>query len=650
MPRRGGGAGQGGASGGGGGGRRWNNDGGGRMHNYNEHDDRREKNQRRVSFKQNSNKNKNRMFGSALKRLEEDDIDMKDQAVVGNISRNNQFYRGGFRGRGRKDGRVNSPAPRQPFIPKKLIQGSSPWYQVTIPYGNKHEKSFILKALLTALAPDIFIPHCYNIVGNTAIFYVDEFSIAEKLNQTDRKITLPDGFKLGVKVKSGIPHVTIEGSVIEKMKLAMANRYNAATKALDLTKFHSDPSLIDVFCALFRPSILIAAVDIIAENIPDLEALNLNNNKIHSIENFKGISKKLPNLKILYLANNRIPHINSLEALKGFPLMELFLEGNPLADRFKEKDIYIREVRKRFPKIAKLDGADLPPVIGFDVSDDINLPPSKPSFLCNVEGQGVVKQFLEQYFALYDSESRQPLLDAYHENAMFSLSASYGSSLNNHNNFNNKLNSYTMHSRNLLRTQDRDVRNRHLKIGRLQVVSFLNDLPKTQHDPLSFTVDLTVFTPTMLMLTINGVFKETTIPTSSTSNRQWLPPIRSFHKTLVIVPFGGGFCIKNDILYVTNATPEQEAKCFKTPVSTPTPVPVQTAQIPAMTAPPVSANYAPNADPRQQMLQTLATYSNMNLEWCTNCLEQTQWNIEKAVIIFDQLHSQGKIPPEAFIK
>lgn len=78
------------------------------------------------------------------------------------------------------------------------------------------------------------------------------------------------------------------------------------------------------------------------------------------------------------------------------------------------------------------DGVVLPPVIGFDVSDDLVLPPSKPSFLCNVEGQIIVKQFLEQYFALYDSDSRQPLLDAYHENAMFSLSAIN----NNQNNYN----------------------------------------------------------------------------------------------------------------------------------------------------------------------------------------------------------------------
>lgn len=38
----------------------------------------------------------------------------------------------------------------------------------------------------------------------------------------------------------------------------------------------------------------------------------------------------------------QIPHINSLESLKGFGLVELCLEGNPMADRFKEKEVYVR--------------------------------------------------------------------------------------------------------------------------------------------------------------------------------------------------------------------------------------------------------------------------------------------------------------------
>ena len=33
--------------------------------------------------------------------------------------------------------------------------------------------------------------------------------------------------------------------------------------------------------------------------------------------------------------------------------------------------------------------------------------------------------FQEEYFKVYDSDNRQALLDAYHENAMMSMSASY---------------------------------------------------------------------------------------------------------------------------------------------------------------------------------------------------------------------------------
>lgn len=51
---------------------------------------------------------------------------------------------------------------------------------------------------------------------------------------------------------------------------------------------------------------MVAVIDIIAENIPDLEAINLNDNKINIVDNIKTLLKRLPNLKILYLANNRV--------------------------------------------------------------------------------------------------------------------------------------------------------------------------------------------------------------------------------------------------------------------------------------------------------------------------------------------------------
>ncbi|XP_059062645.1 nuclear RNA export factor 1 [Achroia grisella] len=608
--------------------------GGGRPRNWDhdhfEHDDRTHSNNtRRVSFKTGPNKGKNKFRNwKDPKLLLDDDIDM------GASGQMQQPRKGTFRGRG---GRLNSPVPRGHGIPrKKFIAGLLPWYQIIIPYGAKHEKDVILKSLMSYISPEVFIPHYYKINGNAAMFYVDDVKIAEKLFEADRKIVMSDGFRLVVIVRNSAPSVTVDAEMKEKMKQAMVKRYNAATKALDLTKFHTDPDLADIFCALFRPMIMLAVIDIIADNIPDLEALNLNDNKLHGMEHLKILSTKLKNLKILYLADNRIPYVGSLDALKSLPLVELFLTGNPLVNKFNDHEIYVSDVRKKFPKLTRLDGVDLPPAIGFDVSEDVALPSHQQSFLVDPAGQDLVREFLTQFFAIYDSESRQPLLEAYHEHASMSMAANYLSN-DGRNSQSTRLNAYISNSRNLIRITERESRRRHLKTGRLQVVSFLSDLPKTKHDLMGFAVDLIVFTPTMIVLTMNGVYKET----NTTGN-----PTRSFHRTFVIVPNPtGGFCVVNDLLYVTNTTKEQEDKAFATGESLPASVPTPAAAPAAVAAAPAASD-----DTRKMMLNMLGQQTGMNEFWSMNCLQETGWDFQRALFIFNQLQTEGKIPPEAFVK
>lgn len=142
--------------------------------------------------------------------------------------------------------------------------------------------------------------------GNAVSFYMEDHKMAEKLMHADRTIQMPNGFKMLIRVRSSIPPTNIDDALKERMKVVMAKRYNAQTKALDLTKFHTDPDLSDIFCALFRPSIMLAAINIIGENIPDMEALNLNDNKLHNLDHFKQLVLKAPNIKILYLGNNKV--------------------------------------------------------------------------------------------------------------------------------------------------------------------------------------------------------------------------------------------------------------------------------------------------------------------------------------------------------
>lgn len=196
-----------------------------------------------------------------------------------------------------------------------------------LPHGNKYGKSFILKTLLEHLTPLTLFPIMVSLqlhfstwfyltvyffvqwtgTGPSAVFYVDDSKVAEKLYSLDREIQCPDGFFLIIRVNVGYPTVDdVPPPMQEKIKVAMAKRYNSATKALDLTKFHTDPDLQDVFCALFKPIVAQAVFTIIYENIPEIEALNLQENRLQILSIVKKVIRQLEHLKVLHLGNNKV--------------------------------------------------------------------------------------------------------------------------------------------------------------------------------------------------------------------------------------------------------------------------------------------------------------------------------------------------------
>lgn len=107
-----------------------------------------------------------------------------------------------------------------------------------------------------------------------------------------------------------MPPIRLDATIRDRMKRAMEKRYNAALKALDLTQFHLDADLTDIYCGLSRTPIFSAAADIITENIADIEALKLDGNKINSLEMFRNFLNKLPHLKILHIGNNKVNYFS----------------------------------------------------------------------------------------------------------------------------------------------------------------------------------------------------------------------------------------------------------------------------------------------------------------------------------------------------
>lgn len=140
----------------------------------------------------------------------------------------------------------------------------------------------------------------------------------------------------------------------------------------------------------------------------------------------------------------------------------------------------------------------------------------------------------------------------------------------------------------------------------------------------------------MIVLTVTGLFKER-------HSDPKLEFVRVFQKNLVIVPNNGGFCIRNELLHINNSSPSQARNAFKTS-AIPQPAAVSVPAVPAQL--PIQPDDATKA----RMVEAMSQQSNMNLDWSRKCLEETQWDYNRAGYVFQELFKANKIPQEAFRK
>uniref|UniRef100_A0A9J7XFA2 Nuclear RNA export factor 1b n=2 Tax=Cyprinus carpio TaxID=7962 RepID=A0A9J7XFA2_CYPCA len=413
----------------------------------------------------------------------------------------------------------------------------------------------------------------------------------------------------------------------------MAKRFDGSQQALDLNNIRVDPDLVsqNIEVTLNRRNSMLAVIKIIEENIPELICLNLSNNRLYRLDDLADIVNKVPNLKILNLSHNELKTERELDKLKGLKLVELSLEGNPLCGHYKIQADYVRlvfsaiycqknTIHKYTNAKCRTSNHALLPYLAVTVLTSVLLQ-TQASYFCSEEIKNIILCFLQQYYSIYDSGDRQPLLQAYHDGAAFSLSIPF--TLQNPSN----LGEYQKDSRNIRRMKDDPTtRFRLIKHTRLNVVAFLNELPKTQHDIASLIVDVNTYTATLLAFTVSGVFKE--IDGKSRDS------FRAFSRVFIAVPAGNaGLCIVNDELFVRNATTEEIRRAFVAPAPTPSSSPVPT----------LSA-------PQQEMLAAFSQKSGMNLEWSQKCLQDNDWDFDRAAQIFTGLKAQGKIPDVAFVK
>ncbi|GFY50351.1 nuclear RNA export factor 1 [Trichonephila inaurata madagascariensis] len=500
------------------------------------------------------------------------------------------------------------------------------WYKIQIPHGKKSGKMFILKSL-QSVCDSPLMPINFHFSGNFAEFYVNDHDVADQVKRANRKITTPDGFKLLINVgRCSIPVFAIDPESEESIKNCMSSRYDAISHTLNLSKFHSDPSLkaLGLFVALNKSTILGIVAKIIKEHIPEIEVLDLSDNRLYIIDSLTSLVPVCKQLKSLILRNNKLRSVAELNSLKGLEITDLILDGNPLCDDFKDKTTYISAIRDRFPKLINLDGHSLPAPIGFDLGPE-TFPVSKKSFLAADDVKDLVIQFLDQYYTIYDSGDRTKLLDAYHDQANFSLCLSKHS----HKSCNGTLASYNLDNRDLLKVNDYGQRFKLLKQGKLSIVNALSELPQTMHDPTSFSVDIFHISPGLMSFSVVGVFKEVGADINNAT-------LKTFSRTYVVVAQGQGFVITNETLFIAHASQDQQSKAFKVPAPTPSPSPAPSTE-------------EKSAHEKQLLVIELSKQTGMNLEFSTKCLEENDWDPQRAFAVFLKFQTEGKLPPEAFI-
>jgi len=525
----------------------------------------------------------------------------------------------------------------------------SDWFKIIVMNGKTLDKDFIIKSIAN-LSDVPFTPVSFTQEDRDAVFFVKGYRAARAIQSTSGRVTtLPAGTPMIVKMVQSkqMPPLIITTEVIEKLKIVMSRRYDTTTMSLDLSNFYNDKDLQSegLYVQMHRTINIEALLKIVNEEIPQLKGLCLSNNQLSLLTSFSTLPKQATNLVRLNLSNNQLNNERELQVLRSLShLEELDLTGNPLSARSKNRQVYVSNIRRIFPKLTKLDGQVLPPPVVFDLDDATSLPDAKGSHFQNDNIKDLVCRFIEQYFACYDNDQRQSLLAAYHSHAKFSLCT-----------FNNRLSSagkrsgleeYRESSRNLKIVSSPGVRMHCLKRGSENIVKLLTKLSATQHDPLSFVVDVNLSTPTMLTFTINGVFKEK----GSGSDKN----LRQFSRTFITVPNGPGIAIVNEMLTVTNASAELYKKSVEQQQSSSSvSVAVGSVSQPSVglvVVDPSSSSSSGLTVQQLQMIKQFSQQSGMNDDWSAKCLVENSWDFDKAGQSFQQLHMNGGIPTEAFLK
>ncbi|XP_073412324.1 nuclear RNA export factor 1-like isoform X2 [Dendrobates tinctorius] len=520
---------------------------------------------------------------------------------------------------------------------RKCQKDKNLWFKITIPQGRNYNKMWLLTSIENECGFH-FRAFQFHYVNSMATFFVDKFSTARSLLQVSKKI---QGFHYHKIVIKAAP-VYFSNQLMDTRNMSPLNtgnslehritdiqsclwkRYDQSHKRLDLSDLENDPDLLsaNIVLSVNHPPAAEVVLQIISERYPQLQSLDLSCNRLSKLTGFAHLFHLTPHLQSLNLSYNMLCNVQELDLIHNLELRELWLKGNPLHREVESSSTYYRLVTYHFPSIEKLDGRFFKENLFFEQEERKPLPLAKGSCFLNSEIKTFLAKFLHKYFTVYDSNDRKALLPLYHEKCCCSFSVPkvfYPKTCFD------QIKEYWKENRNFLQVKGSEMRRQLLKYNRLQVVGFLCNLPKTEHQLDSMTLDVSCVTASLICFTFEGGFKE--VNPNCRKN-----PIISFRRTFIIVPASEDSAqILNDQMVILNA--------YVGPQETPSREPPK-----SMLA---IVEKAPSTDV-SDTVHSFSTYTKMKPDWAVKCLRDNNWDVQQAKEMFHYLKIRGTIPPEAF--
>ncbi|XP_006528595.2 nuclear RNA export factor 3 isoform X3 [Mus musculus] len=478
-----------------------------------------------------------------------------------------------------------SKPPERKMQRDKQDDTSENWFKVTIPFGIKYDKKWLLN-LIQSQCSIPFTPVQFHYEKMQAHFFVDNPNIAFMLKAISDKILDETDNKISIFISPcDEPHSVTELK-LEKMDHTMlTTNQQCATSQRVLNRqrlpFDQDLMTRPTDLALVPRRYMTPSLSIHKEDMTQV--------------NSEGEVAKV--------------HAPDLE--------KICADQSSLSTTMPDKSSNINSILELFPKLLSLDGQESHKPTLCGPEDHKTLSACKEIFFGSESIKTMVLQFLKQYYFIYDNGDRQGLLNAYHPEACFTLTIPFSSidlSMNS-------LCEYFKFSRNMKILKDPYMRRQLLKHKKCDIIHFLRTLPKTQHDLTSFVVDICLQTEKMLCFSVSGLFKE--VDNSAQGC------MHAFTRIFVVTHDNSSeLCIINDKLSVTNV---HEVPSASTPVAT------------------SSTSYLPSfSQDQQEMVPTFCAQSGVNVDRSQKSLHDDQWNYNRAIQSLALLKVEDTISEDKF--